>query len=734
MKIAKHEFEAAIFSTESLGLDVGGACYRLLKKEHGVWCAHSLRLVLEVAQLPHGFSLKGKLFNMSSTGVNIECLELIRLTGLNPIDLRYLRFGFNMPGDPAFFGKFEKDCETGKMVSSNSLMATQQSGSILVIGAGSFFATEGGITLSNVDNHAALTYSMTLDGVSLEPGACRELDSVVVLLGPDLNYLLAQWAGHLSGQMGARIPQKIPTGWNDWQYFRELKTQEHVLENAQVIATLRRQGYPLEFVQIDGGFCLHLSEWDVPTEAFSIGMARLSEKIRSMGLKFGLWLAPYIQNTKTRVVTENPNWVYLSAGQAVRFEKSNVGDAVLIDYSVDAALEWLRTLVRLFVYEWQVNWIKLDGPSYEKYRMGRPRNCQLTISEMLNRTFHVIREEAGNDVLVEGEGMMGLALGKVDLHRVQTDNHPIWYYDQNRNQPYAPTVYGKELIMGFLHQRWWCNHRENVILRDFPSPFVPAATGRPHLSEPVFSEPEFRTQIVAAVMSPCGFLLTDPMTELGQNKERFAYVCKLLPVYPHAARMVDAFPENAKYPSIFTLPIDCTTDNFHLVGLINWGDSPKEFHIPIGEIVADCQTGSAWHVFSWFDRRVIGRIHKNIHIPALSAHGGALLALRKDLGRPQLLSTSTHVTQGAVDVDSMQWEQESLRLCFRVTHFYQDIEQVYLAAPSGYSIESIETNVSSYSLNSIMERYPVIHYQGQVGKPSSFQIKWVLSKGHENPG
>ena len=223
-------------------------------------------------------------------------------------------------------------------------------------------------------------------------------------------------------------------------------------------------------------------------------------------------------------------------GAPVRLENSNVGASYLIDYTAPGALEWLRCLVRFFVDEWKVEWIKLDGPNYDKYRLGRLRDRGKTVSESLNETFMAIREEAGPGVLVEGEGMMGLALGKVDLHRVQSDNHPKWYQDHRKDHPYAPRVYGKELIMSFLHNRWWANHRENVILRDYPSPLCHVTLANPNALEQQFTEAEFQTQLVAAVMGSGGLLLTDPMKELRRLPHRFKYVSKLLPVYPGAAR------------------------------------------------------------------------------------------------------------------------------------------------------------------------------------------------------
>ncbi len=650
--------------------------------------------------------------------------------------IRLLRFGLNMPGDPAgFYGvgpegfsppldlpdaPFASE-ENGKCrISSNSLLAFKVDGmdEITLMGALSFDKTEGTIELEydRIERQARITYKMILDGICLQAEDTLPLDRFTVMTGPDLNLLLQAWAELAAENRGARIPADPPAGWNDWQYYRNEKTAKEVLESAEVIAELKCRGYPLEFVQVDGGFCVHLSEWSRVKPGFEPGMKELSEAVRGMGLRFGLWFAPYIQNVETEVVRSHPEWLLRdSSGQPVFLGSSNVGKSCLIDYTVPGTEEWLREQLRLFVRTWRVEWLKLDGPNYALYRKGRLRDRSRTVSEMLNWTFDIIREEAGPDVLVEGEGMMGLALGRVDLHRVQTDNHTNWYDRNDRREPYAPRVYGKELLMGFLHRRWWCNHRENVILRNWPSEFCIDSVRNSHAVEPHFSEPEFRTQLTAAVMGAGALLLTDPMRELVRDRERFDWISRLLPPSDRAAEIVDCFPK-ARYPSIFRIRED---ENLLFISFTNWGDRMADFECALPD-------ASEYYAFSVFERKVLGVFRNRLTVSGLSAHDSRIIVLRKKESVPLLIATDLRLLSGTAEVKNLCAGKDVLS--FEVCHFRQDDVRLFLAA-NGRGIEKIETDAVRFSVDGFDPEYPVIRFEG-CGRNTYFRIRW--SPCHES--
>ena len=490
--------------------------------------------------------------------------------------VRYLRFGLNMPGEPTYFGVYHPGSEE---IHSISLLLVKADDDPLIrlFGFRSYIYSDGELVLHRSSGgHLEITAYSDYDHVRLEPGEKIGTDELLVLESADFNKLLQQWAEEIAAAAGRRFPDRIPTGWNDWQYYRNEKTEADILANCNALAELRRQGLDCEFIQIDGGYCLHLSEWEIAKPEFPHGIAAVSEYIRKAGFKFGIWFAPYIQNVLTKVFREHPEWFLRGPdGQTVLLGKSNVGESALIDYTVPGTQDWLRGKIRLLVDSWQVKWIKLDGPNITLYRKGVLHNRSITVQQMMRQTFQVIAEEAGSDVLIEGEGSMTAAAGLVHLHRVQTDNHPIWFIDGDPERPYAMQVYGKELIMSFLHRIWWCNHRENIILRDFPSPhsFV-CEQGR---EEPVFTADEQRVQLAAAMIAPGGLLLCDPMMEMLKRPELLHQADFLFPVSGGRTEILDPFPaDGSPYHHFCRLKTGSET----FLAIFNWKDEESAFPIP----------------------------------------------------------------------------------------------------------------------------------------------------------
>jgi len=723
----------------------------LTESSAGTWKNKQLSLSVKVKEDSAYKVIFAEIRNIGDIDIFIDEIEILDISFPENDELSFMRFGFNMPGDPVLFGRISKEgfhpavlpadaafCgenDDAFYLSSNTLIALKQSRGhdVLVLGAGSFNVTEGTICLNvkKADGQISLTYKMVMDGIKIPCGTSKKLDSILMVESGNLNSALTTWAKKTASETGCRIPDKIPTGWNDWQYYRNEKTQRDVLDSAEVIAMLRNQGYPLDFIQIDGGFCMHLSEWDKPTASFDLGLGRISEMINSMGLKFGLWFAPYIQNVNTTVVKEHPEWLLKDeSGEILRLENSNVGASCLIDYTCNDACEWLKKQITRFVAEWNVKWIKLDGPNYALYRKGRLNERNTTIHEMLVRTFKIMRAAAGEDVLIEGEGPMGLALGSVDMQRVQTDNHPVWHTDGNSKRPYAPCVYGKELSMAFLHGRWWCNHRENVILRDYSSPFCAAKSRNPDVMESVFSENEIQTQLVSTLMSPGGLLLTDPMKELIRNSGRMEYIHQILPVWNQAAEIIDEFPENSRFPSLYKMEINLPYETYFLVSAVNWSDKTADFKVTEKQITGkDGKTD--YFAFSFFDRKA-SEFAGVFDIRNVPAHGTKLFAIRKKLPHPQLISTDMHMSQGAIELKSHEWNEPEKNLEIKINHFYQLEARLFLHVPDDWKIQNIETNAVRFYINDFEKEYPVMIFDGSVDKETAFRIFFI--KVEKNAG
>lgn len=290
-----------------------------------------------------------------------------------------------------------------------------------------------------------------------------------------------------------------------------------------------RQGFPLKYVVIDGGWCAHASEWMKPCKKFP-DMPRFARRLRKEGFELGIWLAPYITNVKTGVARRHPEWMVMDekTGKPLHKPRSNVGPCHILDFTVPAALEWLRRIVRMMVREWKIGYLKLDGPCLAHYQGGQFHNPGMTAIEQVRKSLAVIREECGEKVIVEGEGIYGPSIGFVDTQRTTQDNHPMWYY-HSTGKPCMKENMKNDLLSAFMHGRFWHNHRENVILRDFPSPFHAGKATNPTVKELILPRNELLFQLSAGVMAGGAMLLSDPMHELCRNPDNTTLISQFLP-------------------------------------------------------------------------------------------------------------------------------------------------------------------------------------------------------------
>ena len=136
----------------------------LQRSGESTWESAGLLLEVTEEQIGGGQVLGSVLSNRSGAPVFLERLEALRFpVAARDEEVRYLRFGFNMPGDPTFFGvlcgpRAAVPCpiaphggadDQDLRVTANTAMALRRAsnGEVVVVGAGSFHLAEGTVIL-----------------------------------------------------------------------------------------------------------------------------------------------------------------------------------------------------------------------------------------------------------------------------------------------------------------------------------------------------------------------------------------------------------------------------------------------------------------------------------------------------------------------------------------------------------------------------------------------------------
>ena len=674
-------------------------------------------------------------WNKSDRPLRVDRVELFNLN-LEAAQVEVFRQGFYMPGDPAGFytltaGQkspdelpYKLDFQDAYDFVSHGLVVVRlprrRKMQLFAFTTGRSFHAFWVLRTRGKTVH--ISAQCNLEGTILDPADRVEMEQLMLMDDVDFAALVDRYAERAARANGARVPSKTITGWSDWQYYRQHKTEQDVLRSAAAMKRLKDKGFPLDFVIVDSGYCNYSSQWLGHCDKFPSGMRALGRTLRKRyGLRMGVWFAPFVTNVNTTVAREHPDWLVIdkTTNRPLSGPQSCVGEYYVIDYSVPQALEWMCGVVRTMVRNWGAEYIKLDGPNPAKYLGGRLRDPRMTVVQMFRRSLEAIRAECGEDVLIEGEGIYGPSMGLVDIQRVQQDSWAFW------TRPDRPQAGMKEnlkndLLASFLHGRVWHNHRENVILRDFPSPHHHLQRYLLGSTEVIIPENELRFQISAEAMAGGAMLLTDPMDELLRNRRSEVLISQFLPPFEtQGCRPIDVFT-GQHAPSLYYVPVRRDFEEWNILGVFNWKDSYQDFSVPLDHFAG----AGTWHAFAFWDQTYLGVHRKNMTVKDVPAHGCRVIALRKALHRPQVIGTDIHIFQGAVELASVSYRRGVLDIDVR--HITQPERRVTIWRPGRYHLKNIETDARGLLVDTRKRNLLTIHFSGR--KRARLRLQFACKK------
>ena len=114
-----------------------------------------------------------------------------------------------------------------------------------------------------------------------------------------------------------------------------------------------------DLFQIDDGYESFVGDWmDIDPEKFPHGLKKIVDKIHAKGLKAGIWLAPFVCETKSRIFKEHPDWLYRKDGKEV-FAGSNWSGDVVLDIRLPEVQEYIKRCL-LYYMDLGFDFFKLD--------------------------------------------------------------------------------------------------------------------------------------------------------------------------------------------------------------------------------------------------------------------------------------------------------------------------------------------------------------------------------------
>jgi len=510
-------------------------------------------------------------------------------------------------------------------------------------------------------------------------------------------------------------PPRPIAGWLDWYIAYGKNSEDLVLRNLNWLADHLRD-FGLEVIQIDDGWQGHCPErlpgdlqgkegtdWLHPNENFPHGMAWLAERIHEKGFLAGIWLVPYATNNAV-LLREHPDWFLKDTNGNLKTAQGTwarqFGNVLDLSY-FPVHLHYLAPLFKTLSNKWDYDYFKLDATGWTLLGIkdGTYPNRSLVTQKLGKKTL------AGTEVVREGletvrrivNDKFVLAchapcpevVGLVDGARVAGDMSPGWEK--------GPLYMLRQTMDSFYtHGICWLNDPDCLVLK-------PLTVEQARVFASMFG------------LTAQHLMLSDPMDELGKDKTEI--LRRVLPIC--ATRPLDLYPRKDA-ATIWDLKLERPFGSWDVVGVFNIEKQPARRVVRFAELGLANEV--AYIVYDYWNRRCLGRFEREVilDVPPTACR---VLAIHAESGRPQVISTSRHITQGGVDLAKVEWNAKRKELSGRSHVVRNDPYELRLWVPEGFRPIAVESSNHQAKLEITDEsKVAVVRLASQ----QTDEIRWLV--------
>ncbi len=519
---------------------------------------------------------------------------------------------------------------------------------------------------------AAVSAASHADGIELAHREVLTSERLYIEPGNASAKALCRYGEALTREMDAIPYNTVTSGWCSWYYYFQGISETEVIANLEHLAA-NPGALPVEYVQVDDGYQSEIGDWLTPDpQKFPHGMKHIADEIHARGYKAGLWLAPFIAGAKSRLFAEHPDWfVQFSTGGPSIALINWMQPCYALDLTNPEVIDHLGALFRTICHDWDYDYVKIDF-IFAGAVDGIRHDPNVTRAQAYRRGLEAIRDAVGERFVLACGNPMGPSIGLADGARIGPDVAPYWYplargaARSSLSDPAAVNSIRNTITRFWMHGRLWMNDPDCLLVRE---------------TDAALSSDEVRALATVIGLSGGMVLSSDNLPKLSPARQEL--ISLLLPVYGASAVPLDLF-QTPDIPRLFEL--DCGTHR--LLGVFNWSDDSSEIEAPLPP--------GRWHAFELWEREYIG-VHEGEVILAVPAHGCRLLRLTPELGRPQIVGSTLHITQGAMEIAAEDWDGEKLRV--RLRPVAKPNGELFIWRPAGIQSVSVTDLTSERTLD-----------------------------------
>jgi len=490
-----------------------------------------------------------------------------------------------------------------------------------------------------------------------------------------------------------------PSGWCTWYYYYYDITADEVKRNAKWISD-NLKDYGARIVQIDDGWQrgpVTTRDWTMLHKGyFPDGMADVADYIKSLGLVPGIWIAPHGQENP-EVIAQYPS-VFLKDSDGKSVSETWEGKW-LIDPTTAESEAYMKDLFNTLC-NWGYDYFKIDGQPIvvREYAAKKQymKNPQDDTNALYRRTLRWMREVMGPDRYLLG--CWGIPIEGVGI--------------MNGSRTGGDIVLGWGGFQTALRAVMQHYYQHNIAWYVDPDVMV--------LRSPLTVE-QARVWATLQGLTGQALMATDRMMDLGEER-----VEMLRRVYPAVdIRPMDLFP-SARDKRIWDLKINHLERQYDVVGIFNFDETSTELtHVKWADL--GLPADRRLHVFDFWNKDYLGSWEAGMVFDMLPMSCRVLTVLPEN-GRIQLISTSRHITQGWVDLMTLNYDDSGKIYTGTSRIIRNDPYELHFVFPP-------ETNfaVKNVIARSDRENLPVkvANHQGWatvvIESPRTTEIEWVVT-------
>jgi len=457
---------------------------------------------------------------------------------------------------------------------------------------------------------------------------------------------------------------KPPAGWMTWYAVLFNAGEKAVLENAKKQKEYFYD-YGADTIWVDWEWYheafdnpnapQHIGYFSPDPVRYPNGLKYVSDEIRKLGFTPALWVGPTSEPTMTDTVKKYIDSVYVDKVSWCGQYFFDITDERIRDELIPAAFEKVK--------EWGYDALKWDclpitlayADQFHEYL----KHPEMTSVEALRALCQKAREVMGEDFYMlscagvnDREVMMASDI--FDAARIGNDIFK-WH----------------EFISDFVERilRFYPYH--NTVLYCDPDNVVI----RPEFND--YEQAKSRVSTVSLLGLPV--TLGDDLTQLPM--ERVELLRRALPT-------LDAHPKDLREGThdgkrfLINLAINRPFEAWNVAAVLNLLENEADTTVDLSRDLK--LADGEYLVYDYWNHRFLGTVTDSLTV-TLPGTATAVLSVRKKTGRPQVVSTSRHVTQGAVDLLNVTWDEETRTLSGTAKVVKDDPYCISIYVPEGYA-------------------------------------------------